>query len=625
VKENGGQKFMTRRGILMSYLKTRLESRCKHIFIGSTVLFLYIFLSVGLGSAYAFVQHPADPGDKYVYAFNLYEKTDVPLFAREASKKYGRQCVEYVKRFYYYKMGYSKNDGNVIDANSWSGDAWRYWDTYAAKKLLRFANRGNEPPRAGDIIVYNRTQKNSAGHVVIVTSIVGNRVNVIQQNYPWKKASTGSLTMTVKNNTYNIPISNLLGWLRGKNQPSQPNPSNISIGEGAPDQNSRAAFVHAYENHGGKPKAGCPTNKVHHWGNGWVQDFKGGSVDSAAIMLADGASTAYVVWGGSIWQKYISLRGAEGPLGYPTSDEIPVTASTGTQGVYQEFKDGRLTWHRNGAFPNKTFATYGAILAKYKAIGGPSHPIGLPIADEGEALRSPFGTTGTYSRFERGTINWHRDGSRAKQTFFVMGGIFEKYKAMGYSSSWLGFPISDEYDVTGGARSDFEGGNISWTPQGGMVAQPNDKPSPITDEIYNVWRNGDQAQNRYGTAAQSFKATLPFIKSVAFNAATWLNNAPGGKVHVKIFSDEAQTKLVGTYKETAVNNYGETTVTWDKPMPVNVGSTYWLQLLPVKGTKLLVYFSKYDDYSEGVLYLNWAREQSFDLNAKIKGLSKADS
>jgi len=399
----------------------------------------------------------------------------------------------------------------------------------------------------------------------------------------------------------------------------------IEIGEGAPDQNSRAAFVHAYENHGGKPKAGCPTNKVHHWGNGWVQDFKGGSVDSAAIMLADGASTAYVVWGGSIWQKYISLRGAEGPLGYPTSDEIPVTASTGTQGVYQEFKDGRLTWHRNGAFPNKTFATYGAILAKYKAIGGPSHPIGLPIADEGEALRSPFGTTGTYSRFERGTINWHRDGSRAKQTFFVMGGIFEKYKAMGYSSSWLGFPISDEYDVTGGARSDFEGGNISWTPQGGMVVQPNDKPSPITDEIYNVWRNGDQAQNRYGTAAQSFKATLPFIKSVAFNAATWLNNAPGGKVHVKIFSDEAQTKLVGTYKETAVNNYGETTVTWDKPMPVNVGSTYWLQLLPVKGTKLLVYFSKYDDYSEGVLYLNWAREQSFDLNAKIKGLSKADS
>jgi len=409
-------------------------------------------------------------------------------------------------------------------------------------------------------------------------------------------------------------------------QVAQPNNNRpIEIGEGAPDQNSRAAFVHAYENHGGKPKAGCPTNKVHHWGNGWVQDFKGGSVDSAAIMLADGASTAYVVWGGSIWQKYISLRGAEGPLGYPTSDEIPVTASTGTQGVYQEFKDGRLTWHRNGAFPNKTFATYGAILAKYKAIGGPSHPIGLPIADEGEALRSPFGTTGTYSRFERGTINWHRDGSRAKQTFFVMGGIFEKYKAMGYSSSWLGFPISDEYDVTGGARSDFEGGNISWTPQGGMVVQPNDKPSPITDEIYNVWRNGDQAQNRYGTAAQSFKATLPFIKSVAFNAATWLNNAPGGKVHVKIFSDEAQTKLVGTYKETAVNNYGETTVTWDKPMPVNVGSTYWLQLLPVKGTKLLVYFSKYDDYSEGVLYLNWAREQSFDLNAKIKGLSKADS
>jgi uncharacterized protein with LGFP repeats len=47
----------------------------------------------------------------------------------------------------------------------------------------------------------------------------------------------------------------------------------------------------------------------------------------------------------------------------------------------------------------------------------------------------------------------------------VHGCTFKLYQSLGGTGSWLGFPISDEYDVPGGRRSDFENGFVFWDEQ----------------------------------------------------------------------------------------------------------------------------------------------------------------
>ncbi len=82
------------------------------------------------------------------------------------------------------------------------------------------------------------------------------------------------------------------------------------------------------------------------------------------------------------------------------------------------------------------------------------------------AGRSPQGTTGQYAKFsgpnEPGAIHWHRTGRHAGKAFATYGDIYNVFSNLGGSTSWLGFPTSDEYDVQGGRRSDFEGGHIFW-------------------------------------------------------------------------------------------------------------------------------------------------------------------
>jgi len=42
----------------------------------------------------------------------------------------------------------------------------------------------------------------------------------------------------------------------------------------------------------------------------------------------------------------------------------------------------------------------------------------------------------------------------------VHGAILGRYARLGYEHSRLGYPVTDEYAVTGGRRSDFAGGTI---------------------------------------------------------------------------------------------------------------------------------------------------------------------
>ncbi len=164
---------------------------------------------------------------------------------------------------------------------------------------------------------------------------------------------------------------------------------------------------------------------------------------------ASGAAAAY----GAILAKYNQLGGA---LGVAVSDEADVPGVPGAR--MSRFSAGNVYWSPNTG----TFAAYGGILGKYLTLGGAA-TLGLPLADEADAPGQPGARV---SVFERSRIYW----SSQIGSYAVFGGIMGQYLSMGGSQSPLGLPVSDEYGVPGGRRSDFQGGSITWEAQTGRMS-----------------------------------------------------------------------------------------------------------------------------------------------------------
>ena len=84
----------------------------------------------------------------------------------------------------------------------------------------------------------------------------------------------------------------------------------------------------------------------------------------------------------------------------------------------------------------------------------PSPVIGYPITGEGVAGDG----AGRFNHFQQGTIVWTPSiGARD-----VRGAIRDRWAATGWEQGPLGYPVSNQYDVPGGKRNDFQRGSIVW-------------------------------------------------------------------------------------------------------------------------------------------------------------------
>lgn len=81
---------------------------------------------------------------------------------------------------------------------------------------------------------------------------------------------------------------------------------------------------------------------------------------------------------------------------------------------------------------------------------------------EQDAARSPNGTDSRGVPFQGGAIVVHTTGPRAGTTFALFCSIGALYISMGGAGSWPGLPVTDEVDITGRCRTDFENGYIVW-------------------------------------------------------------------------------------------------------------------------------------------------------------------
>ena len=136
-------------------------------------------------------------------------------------------------------------------------------------------------------------------------------------------------------------------------------------------------------------------------GVGRWQQFQGG------IISWHPATGAHVVWGliGELW-----LRLGRERFGYPITDELP----TGDRrGMFNHFRalqlpnhpDGSIFWSRNSG----AHAIYGAIRARWAALGWERSRLGFPTSDE----HAVQGTDFRRSDFEKGHILWSaRTGAR---------------------------------------------------------------------------------------------------------------------------------------------------------------------------------------------------------------------
>ncbi len=105
---------------------------------------------------------------------------------------------------------------------------------------------------------------------------------------------------------------------------------------------------------------------------------------------------------------------------------------------------------------------WGAIRERWAALGWEAGPLGYPVTNE---LATPDGV-GRYNHFSRAaSVYW----SPATGAHGVWGAIRERWAALGWERGYLGLPVSSEYHVPAGRRTDFFGGSVTWAPVRGAV------------------------------------------------------------------------------------------------------------------------------------------------------------
>ncbi|MBP1823009.1 hypothetical protein [Mycobacterium sp. OAE908] len=90
--------------------------------------------------------------------------------------------------------------------------------------------------------------------------------------------------------------------------------------------------------------------------------------------------------------------------------------------------------------------------------------IGNPVGD-----RVDYPDGGSMQGYQNATVYRRPGVNNFEHLNVVFGAIRERYNTVGGPTSWLGYPVSDEFDFEGGRASAFERGAIYWWPDTGAI------------------------------------------------------------------------------------------------------------------------------------------------------------
>jgi hypothetical protein len=153
---------------------------------------------------------------------------------------------------------------------------------------------------------------------------------------------------------------------------------------------------------------------------------------------------------GAIDDHYQDLGGCSSFLGAPTTDEL---TSPDKVGKYNVFEHGSIYWSPSTG----AHEVHGSIRDEWKTLGWEVGLLGYPTTDEGPSADGH----GRYNHFQHGSIYW-KEATGAHE---VHGAIHDKWQALGWEMSLLGYPTADEAVSADGKghHSEFENGSIYYT------------------------------------------------------------------------------------------------------------------------------------------------------------------
>jgi uncharacterized protein with LGFP repeats len=180
-------------------------------------------------------------------------------------------------------------------------------------------------------------------------------------------------------------------------------------------------------------------------GVGRFNHFQNGSIYwTAALGTHEVHGAIRNEWAATGWETF---------LGYPVTNEL---AAPDGAGRFNHFQNGSIYWSpTTGAHE-----VHGVIRTEWAATGWEAY-LGYPVTDE---MRAPDGI-GRFNHFQRGSVYW----SPTTGAHEVHGAIRDRWASLGWETGALGYPVSDEYAVAGGTRSDFSRGSITWAADTGAT------------------------------------------------------------------------------------------------------------------------------------------------------------
>ncbi|EEF61788.1 GH25 family lysozyme [Pedosphaera parvula] len=176
---------------------------------------------------------------------------------------------------------------------------------------------------------------------------------------------------------------------------------------------------------------------------------------------------------GAIQDHWASLGWETSPLGYPTTDENSTPDGIGRYNHFTNLVSGVA-----GSIyftPNYgAWAIYGAIHTHWSSLGWETSVLGYPVTDE---TSTPDGV-GRYNHFKNPHLN-NQDGSiywtPSTGAYEVHGPIRTYWANAGWEKSTLGYPTSDQFTVSGSTnlvRNNFQHGTITLNTTTGVVTSP---------------------------------------------------------------------------------------------------------------------------------------------------------
>ncbi|WKD58282.1 Diacylglycerol acyltransferase/mycolyltransferase Ag85C precursor [Corynebacterium capitovis DSM 44611] len=153
---------------------------------------------------------------------------------------------------------------------------------------------------------------------------------------------------------------------------------------------------------------------------------------------------------GAILAKYNALGSAGGWLGFPRTGE---TATPDGIGRFVHFERGSIYWTPGTG----AIAIPADMVTKWGTNGWEAGHLKYPVA-EAEAIGQ-----GLVQKFQGGYLTRNPNGTNN----YVHGAIAAKYGELGTAKSALGYPRGEEIAINGGFFQEFEHGNIYFSPATG--------------------------------------------------------------------------------------------------------------------------------------------------------------